>query len=291
MGHYRKQWEDVPVDYLTFSGTYDMKLYPGKRDDNDFWGIGFNFNYDRAGFSKLSLTQFQFGGAYSKELSKNVFLTGGAQIGFAQRAFKPQDLTFDNQFNGEMFDATLPTGEDLSNTNFFFADLSLGANLRLQHDNRRSKVDFGVSLYHLNRPKQSFLSDDDIKLPNRFAFYGIGAIKLANAIDILGHMGVQLQGPYEEFIPGIAFRLYLNEKRGKEFAFQAGCNLRFNQITDAVIPTIELHFQTLSVGFSYDVNLSEFDIATADAGGPELWVAYRIIKVKPLSQFKTCPIF
>ncbi len=295
MGHYRNQWKDVPVDYTTFSGTYDMKYYPRKKPGNDFWGFGVNFNYDKAGLSKLSLAELQLGGSYTTELSKNTFLTGGAQIGLASRRFKEDDLTFDNQYNGSQFDPALPTGEDFDNTSIFYIDFAIGANLRLQNDNQRTKLDLGVSVDHLNRPRQEFFDDSDIKLPNRIALYGIGAIKLANPLDLMLHGSAQFQNQYQEYLPGAALRLYLNQNRGKELAFQAGVNARFtnndNDATDAIIPTIELHIKTFRLGISYDINVSDFEIATDNQGGPEIWVSYRIVKVKPLSRFKTCPIF
>ncbi len=291
MGHYRRQWQDVPVDYLTFSGTYDMKVYTQKGHGRDFWGFGLNFNYDRAGFSKLSLSQLQLGASYSKELKENVFLTGGAQLGFSQRQFKTEDLTFDNQFNGSIFDPSLPTLEDFTNTSIFFMDIGLGGNLRVQSPNRRSKLDLGLSLYHINRPSQSFFDDTEVNLPMRFAVHAIGALKVADPVDILLRGAAQFQSTYREFVPGIAARIYLDNKRGKELAFQLGVNARFNSITDAIIPTIEIHLRTLSVGVSYDVNVSQFDIATDKMGGPEIWISYRIVKVRPLGDFKTCPIF
>ncbi len=290
MGHYRRQWKKVPVDYMTFSGTYDMKVYP-KKQGNDFWGFGLNFNYDRAGFSKLSLTNLQLGASYSKELSSNVFLTGGAQLGFSQRAFKTDELTFDNQFLSGAFDPTAPSGEDLTNTSFFFVDLGVGGNLRLQNEDRRSKLDLGLSLYHLLEPNQSFFDDSGVNLPRRLAVHALGALKVADPLDILLRGTAQFQSSYKEFVPGIAARIYLDQKKGKELAFQFGINARFNSITDAIIPTIEVHYRTLSVGASYDVNVSQFEIATDGAGGPEIWVSYRIVKVKPLNDFKTCPIF
>jgi type IX secretion system PorP/SprF family membrane protein len=276
---------------MTFSGTYDMKVYPKNKPGNDFFGFGVNFNYDRAGYSKLSLSQLQLGGSYTKELATNTFLTGGLQIGLAQRGFKTADLTFDNQFNGQMYDPTLPHNEDFSNTSIFFADVSVGGNLRVQNANQRTKLDVGVSMYHLNKPKQAFFDDSDAKLPNRFAVYGIGAIKLANPIDLLLHATAQFQSSFRENVLGAALRLYLSQKRGKELAFQFGVNVRLNSVTDAIVPTVEIHYQSLSVGVSYDVNVSNFEAATDNRGGPEIWVAYRILKVKPLSKFKTCPIF
>ncbi len=293
MGHFRRQWENVPVDYLTFSGTYDMKVYPKKAKGNDFVGLGLNFNYDNTGFSKLTLAQLQLGGSYSKELAKNAFLTGGLQLGFSNRSFKEGDLTFDSQFDPirNMYDPSLATGENFDKTSKFYPDLSIGANLRLQKDDRRTKLDFGVAMYHLNTPKQEFFESGGQKLPARFAIYGIGAMKLAGPLDLLLRATAQLQSKYREYVPGAALKIHLNQNRGKELAFQVGANFRVNEFTDAITPAVELHYKTLSVGYSYDINVSDFQIATDDKGGPEIWVAYRIVKVKPLSQFKTCPIF
>ncbi len=293
MGHYRRQWENVPVDYLTFSGTYDMKLYPKKSKNNNFFGLGINFNYDNAGFSKLAHSNLQLGGSYSMELDKNIFLTAGVQVGFSNRNFKEGDLTFNNQYDDalSMFDPTLPTGEDFDNTSIFYADVSAGLNLRMQKENRRTKLDLGGAIYHINQPRQEFFDDSDSKLPGRFAVYALGAVKLFEAMDLLVRGTAQFQSSYREYVPGASIQIWLDQRRGRELAFQAGCNFRLNDVTDAIIPTVELHYRTLGVGFSWDVNVSDFQIATEDKGGPEIWVSYRIVKVKPLSQFKTCPIF
>ncbi len=297
MGHYRRQWERVTADYLTFSATYDQKFYPKKRKGNDFFGFGINFNHDDAGTSILSLNGLQVGGSYSSELSKNVFLTGGVQLGFANRSFNEEDLTFGRQYVDGAFDAATPTGEDFDNTSFFFADFSIGGNLRLQKDDRRTKVDIGASLYHLNRPRQEFFDNSDSKLPSRVAVYGIGAIKLAEPLDLMLRGSLQWQGKYNEYVPGAALQIYLDQKRGKELALQVGATMRFARFletgvkNDAVIPTVEFHYNTFSLGISYDVNVSDFKEATDRRGGPEVWVAYRIVKVQPLGRFETCPIF
>ena len=291
MGHYRRQWANIPADYLTFSGTYDTKFYPKKAEGNDFWGFGVNFNYDNAGFSSLTWAGLQLGGSYSKELSNNTFLTGGLQVGFANRSFKSGDLTFDNQWNGDQFDPSLPTGEAFDNLADFFIDFSAGGNLRLQKDDRRTKLDLGVAVHHINRPRQNFFDAEKIRLPNRFAVYGIGAVKLGGAVDFLARATLQFQTTYREYLPGAAFRLYLDQSRGKQLAIEAGANLRFNEITDAIIPTIELHYKTFAAGVSYDINISDFEVATDQKGGPEIWISYRIEKVKALGAFKTCPIF
>ena len=84
--------------------------------------------------------------------------------------------------------------------------------------------------------------------------------------------------------------MYLNRSLGKQIALQMGVLVRFFEIADTYSPTIELHYNSWRVGFSYDVNISEFNVATQRRSGPELSVQYIIKRVKPLPTFKICPL-
>ena len=302
-GHFRQQWEAVPVPYLTFSGMYETRIKEDTRKNGYFAGAML-FNYDRAGDAKLSMTNFGLSGGYSRQLSEKVFLTGGAQLMVNQRAFRTDDLRFGNQFNGEAYDPTLPI-ENFTNTTNFYADLSAGANLRLQMKNadrwkRRSKLDIGVGAFHLNRPDLGFFEDENIQLPMRFSIYALGLVMVSSSFDLVINGSVQLQNPYQESVFGAGGRIHLSRKRTKEAALQLGASYRFNRFGesvlptekfgDAIIPNLELHLRQWRFALSYDINISEFNVATDKRGGPEVSVQYVIYKVKPLPKFKICPI-
>ena len=87
---------------------------------------------------------------------------------------------------------------------------------------------------------------------------------------------------------GAAGLIYINQKRGKEFGLELAAHWRIN---DAIVPMVLLHWRALTVGYSHDINISPFDVATSGNGGPELTLSYIITKVKPLSKYKVCPIF
>jgi hypothetical protein len=82
-------------------------------------------------------------------------------------------------------------------------------------------------------------------------------------------------------------RLLLNSKPYEELAIQVGVSFR-HRYTDAFIWNAEVHWRTWTLGFSYDLNLSDFVIATDNRGGPEVAVIYRLYKIKPV--VKQCPI-
>lgn len=301
MANYRSQWASVPVDYQTFTAAVDHKFF-GRRASNGFFSGGLAFNFDRAGYSQLTYVNLGLNGSYTRKLTNHFYATLGVQVGGTQRNFKLDDLTFDNQYdtNTGQVDFDLPTGESFNDkeTNSYF-DLSTGINFRWQalsdaelvdRLEKRSRLDFGIGLFHLNKPNQSFIQGIDSPLNMRFTPYVSGALQLGKSIDLLGVASVQFQEPYNESVLGLGTLLYLNRSLGKQIALQLGALVRFFEIADTFTPAIELHYNSWRVGFSYDVTVSEFNVATQRRSGPELSVQYIIKRVKPLPAFKICPL-
>lgn len=287
-GNFRDQWRSVPVPYTTYTGSFDMKVNPNY-SERGFWGFGVNFNYDEAGVVRLNLIQLGISGSYTAILNKNNYLTAGLSVGGAQRSLRNMGINTENQFDGLQFDPTLPIGEMFDNFNFLYFDISGGLNYRLQGNDGRSKLDLGAGYFHINRPNQTFLEGASRNgLPSRISLHGLGAVKLTNGIDLLLNGMYQFQGPNYETLLGLGARFYVNQRRGKEFGFAILGHLRLD---DAIIPSIEFYYKTWHLGLSYDINTSPFLEATNRRGGPEVSLSYRIVKVKPLGTYKTCPIY
>jgi len=291
IGSYRNQWAnfDRNVDYTTFSGSVDMKFFAPKLR-NSMFGGGLIFNHDSAGDLGLSLTQIGLNGSYTHQLGKQHFLTLGLQGSFASRRYSP-NLTVDNQWNGDTFDASLPTREPVDEASADLGDFSAGINYHFQKPSKRSKLDVGVALFHVNKPTHGFYEDDQVIYPQRLSLYALGTIGLGKKIDLLPMAMRQEQGPHSQTLLGLAGRLHLNQHVARKTAIQLGLNYRFNELeADAWIPNMEFHFRTLMVGLSYDINISEYVVNTANRGGLELHVNYIIDKVR-LDEAKICPIY
>ncbi len=99
---------------------------------------------------------------------------------------------------------------------------------------------------------------------------------------------MQWQGPYEQIVAGGALKVHLNHNRGKELALALGAAYR---VGDAFIPQIAVNYTQWYGSFSYDINISDFEVATARRGGPEFTLIYIISKVQPLGTFKACPLY
>lgn len=292
VGNYRNQWRSVPVPYLTFSGSAENKFYHRKGLYDRFFTGGVMLNYDRQGSLRLTSLQVGIPVSFTMPINKQNFLTLGATPVFGQRAFSTNKLTFDEQWDGCFFNSGISTTENLllDNTNLKYFDLSAGINFRTQSATKRSKLDIGAAMHHINRPEHQFWSTaTDYRLASKSTFYAQGQLQLLSKVDFVAHGLYQKQGTYEEIVSGFGGRFHLNQKPYQELALQVGVDFR-HRYTDAFVPHIEVHYRTWQIGFSYDVNTSGFRPATNNRGGPEVSLIYRLYKVKPLPTFKSCQL-
>ena len=269
--------------------TIKMNFYNKKLERSRFAG-GLLFNYDQAGDSRLSTTNLGLSGSYTQQLAEKHFATLGVQLTGNQRAFRLENLRFDDQFNGEAFDPGLPTQENFANTSRFFGDVSAGLNWHYR-TSRRTNIDIGGAAHHLNTPQKSFMDDEEAELPVRYALYGMATLNLTDKFDLFINAAGQWQKPHQETMFGLGGNIYLNNRPSREIFVALGGYLRLNDIeADAIIPYFGLQYHAWHFGLSYDMNLSEFDSATNGRGGPEISINYIITKVKPLKA-KICPIY
>lgn len=304
MGQYRNQWTEVPVGYKTFTGGVDFRVIGKNEEKPHFFAFGLGYNRDQAGFSDLRLSNYTLNGAYTKKMGARFYGSVGGQLGLGNRKWTADQVTFDNQYdpNNGSFDPNNPTGEVNNKQTIGYADFGLGFNVRYQVKEKeetiesfgeRTKIDFGAGFFHLNRPNQFYTTLGAIKLPLRLTPYILGDFQISDRWDIMANVAGQFQTTYRQYLAGAGARYYLNRTPGKEFALQLGLTWRFDALTRdaATFPAIEAHYKNIRAGFSYDVNLSQFNTnVEGGVGGPELFVHYRIVPYRPSKKDKVCPL-
>lgn len=285
-GNYRSQWQSVPVNYLTFTGSIDHKInsLSAKRG---IWNVGFMFDYDKAGDLSLSLGNLNLTSSYTYIINRRNLLTPGILVGYNQRRYDPSQARTGNQWNGRAFDPSTPA-EFLAFDNKSFFDFGFGLNYRWQR-HARQFIDLGVAAYHLFSPSQTFEEDPDYltQLPRRFNIYGMSTLEMTSRIDLLLNAIYQNQHPYQELVLNVQGKLYLNTSRERDMAVLLGFGFRPG---DAWYPMVAIQYENIHAGFSYDRNISGFDFVTNGNGGPELSIRYTLAKV-PNSAHKPCPIY
>ena len=289
VGSLRDQWRSVSVPWFNFSLGYDRKFYP-RKSKKGFFGAGVSFNYDTQGDSNLQLSNINLSGSYTRVLNKKNLLGIGAMLGYASRAFNPNNLTWDRYWDPATFtvNSGVGSGESFDFQRFGFLETSLGINYRWQKT-ARTKLDLGIAGYHLTTPTSRFNTGttDNQSLPIRYSIHGIYSKELSNKLDIQLDALYQKQNEYNELLFGGYLNFYLNQRRGKEFQFRAGLGYRTRK---AIFPKIGIEFNNLFIAGSYDIYIDDFS-REHGGGGPELHIRYIIKHVKPLGKFKVCPIY
>lgn len=289
VGNYRSQWFDVPVAYRTVSLTFDAHLLPYQLE-HDVWGVGITFNHDQAGDGQLSLLNVLASMAYTKRITKHFFIGAGVQLGFNNRRYNLDKLTFNDQFNGDVYDPNLISFDQTKfagKTNINYFDINTGINFRYQ-SSRRMWVNLGGGVFHLTQPRMSFLGVENVRLPIRWNVMANASIQVSKRIDIMPSFIFQRQLEYQEIVYGAMLRYHFNVNPGREMSGEIGLLHRWD---DALVARIGFAYQNFHVGLSYDINVSGFQTATRNNGGYELSVVYIWSKVPDLGTVKTCPIF
>ena len=286
IGNYRSQWSSVSIPFTTLSFSVDKPILKEKTG-NDIFGAGLQFYHDKEGDSEFGTTQLNFSLAYNKALNKraNHFISVGVQGGVAQRGINYSNLTFGSQVSENQYDPTLPTNEVFDQTSYFFFDVSYG--IYWYYDNTdRFKAYAGYSMAHINKPNQSFYNGENIPLFTRNTVHGGVIINTGGSIDFLPGFLYMQQGPHKQLSLG-------SFVRGAIGGYGSATGLYFGlwyRANDALIPIIRLDHKNQSIGFSYDINISDLVPASMKRGGPELSVAYILERNKTKAKL-FCPQF
>lgn len=288
VGNFRSQWSAIPVPYRTLSIASDTRLKT--KLEKDVPALGLLINTDKSGDSRFTTTQLFVSGAYVKKLNKDSthFLSVGLQPGVTTKSFDVSALTFDNQYDGDSYNASMSSGENFSKTRITYFDFG-GGLAYLWKKNSRTLVSIGLSALHLNRPKQSFFNNDDTRLDVKTNVSAIAEFPVATQLDVLPSILYQRQGTFQETVVGLFGKYHLKPIDGMTTAVSLG---GFYRMKDAFVLVANMDYKNFNVGFSYDINTSKLIEATNRRGGFEISLIYIFKKVAPfVAKKRVCPIY
>jgi type IX secretion system PorP/SprF family membrane protein len=268
-GNYRGQWAAVPVPYTTFSASADMNMRFSHRT-KDKLGLGLFLYNDKAGDADFGTTNLGVSLSYIKPLGS---------------PSSHQAISFGIQPGIDTFDPGASTGENFSNNNFAYYNISGGIHWYYRPDSRTS-YELGAGLFNINSAGQSFFSKEDVRLFKRFTFHGNAQFKIGSKTDLLPAFQVMQQHNFTEVLLGTSVRFLLLGHNNE--AFKAGAWLR---VGDAFILSAGYDYKQFNFGVSYDINYSGLSAATNYRGGLELAVIYIIKNVPTYLNKRICPVY
>ncbi len=282
---FRDQWASVPVPWRTFTLGADTRLalpFAGGRQ----LGLGILLGSDQAGELDYGQTSVRLATALPLAEGSHYALRAGMAVGVLQQRFDPARLQMPAQFDGDLFDPDLPTGESWQATSISGLEWHGGVWLRLS-PNDALHLSGGLFAARM-RFARRYLGAQAFRRPWRTGVHLHPTWTLTPSLDLQANLLAQWQGPYREMIVGLLARYWL--MRNPAAPVQAGAGFYFRK-GDAFAPAFELQWHAWEAGFSYDLHLSPFRSATHARGGPEWFLRYTLRLVGPPPAYRGCPLF
>lgn len=291
-GIYRNQWATVPVNYNSIGFSYDLNFLEDFRTGSKA-GAGLNFYFDQAGDSKFQTLHLMIPIGYHLYFpfgDNKLKFSIGAEGGFQYKSLSTDELYYDSQFNGEIFDKNANNNENFANLNILNMDIGAGINFEFETKNK-IKIGAGFAIKHLNDAKEAYLNNNlKPSLRKRYAIPISASFPINDVLDINISYLFNYQNKSQEHLMGTMFGYYLENIGVYKRKINFGAFYRF-----ADAPSIVVQYETsnFKIGLSYDITTSKFAKATNTYGGVELGATFLIQNViKPnLKLNKKCFIF
>jgi len=273
----RDQWIGPASPYMTGSISFDRKIMqdkvPGVEEGN-VMGVGGMLMFDHAmgGVAKSMWASLDFSyqiKLIDAEVKHKLGIGFGAIYG--RRTVDFSRLDFEEQFTGYGFNTNLPTGEAaLSNMKPY---ISASAGLTYSISSEQSNFDVGVAAFHFNKPKQTFLENENQILAIRKVGHANFETFL-NERTVLNLNGIyQFQDQAKYFSVGGAFGYYLQDEN--QSLLNVGV---WYWSKNAIVPYVGVSYKDMQFGVSYDLTVSKLNQATRKPNTFEVSIILRGIK-------------
>ncbi len=288
--NYRNQWPAIYNAYTTGTASYDMAIMKNKIPEYDQFGIGIMGFTDRAGDGALTNNYAALSLAYHKNLDENGYhhIGAGFQGTYVNKRLNLAKLTFQDQLTPFGFTGvTQETFPNKSEVNINYFDLNAGF-IYTGSTNGYNNFYVGASMYHINRPKETFKDGGNFVLNARTTIQAGGKVPVGTYNYIHFAANHSLQAKAHNTMAGAAYSLNVNNSEEDPTNVYLGCWYR---LKDALIPYMGLEFGELQFGATYDVNISPLKTASNSRGGVEISLIYIRKYTDPNMKKLNCPKF
>lgn len=274
ISNFRSQWIGPTAPYTTATISLDGKLFQNKLPDGQRFGAGAMFMYDKTMGGILKSTYASGNVSYSIKVAEDYgshYIGAGVGLIYGHKQMDWSRAVFGEQFNGRGFDHNLPTGEAALAAMKPYLSASVG--LTYTYTTENSNVDFGVAGFHLNRPRQTFLEDDNQRLAIRYVAH------VNYEHNISDQLVLNTNAIYQKQITAS----YLSLGGGLGYVIDAPTKTSLSAglwywSKNAVVPYLGFAYKQIQLGFSYDVLISKLRESPGKRSTWELSIIIRNFK-------------
>jgi type IX secretion system PorP/SprF family membrane protein len=287
-GNYRNQWPTINDAFVTKTGSIDFGIMKNRISEIDQFGVGILGVTDRAGDGVLVTNYAGVSVAYHKGIDENGYHQFGAgfQGTYVNKRLDISKVDFEDELTPLGFTGVTSEIFDQRQLNINYIDINAGV-LYNGSTNGYNNFYIGASMYHLNRPKETFQGGEYL-LPVRTTIQAGGKIPVGtyNYLHIAAYHSMQAKAT--NTVVGGTFSLNVNNNEENPTNVYLGAWYR---LKDAAIPYIGLEFNSIHIGASYDANTSSLKPASNSRGGMEISLIYIKKPVDPNAKKLNCPRF
>jgi len=281
--NYRNQWGTVASPFTTAAASIDGRINENRK--RGYLVAGGFFVADKSGDLRITTNTANLNFGYYIRLGKYRKLGVALQGVFGQRGVSKEGATYPSQYDGMAFNASLP-GENFNNPAFAFMSVGAGLNYSFERKDgymrQRNKVKYnlGAAVFNANVPYYSYFINGEDRLAIRYNFFLDSYFEIKNTEGtIMPGVYAQMQSGSFDILAGAKYRYVLSygsqkTEYFKPIALYAGLYYRYN---DAMVARFQFEYREFMTGFSYDMNVSRYKVATGMFGGIELFLRYNIV--------------
>ena len=292
-GNFRNQWPTINNAFVTKTASLDFGVMKNRLAEIDQMGVGILAVTDRAGDGVLVTNYVGASLAFHKGLDEN----GLNQIGlgfqgtFVNKKLDVAKVNFEDELTPLGFTGITSEIFDSKQISVGYFDLNAGV-LYNGSTNGYNNFYIGASMYHINRPKETFQGGNYL-LSARTTIQAGGRIPMTNKNNNI-HISsnYSFQSGAKTFVAGAAFSYNVNNSEDNPTNVFLGAWTRLSSTqNDAVIPYFGLEFSSVHLGYSYDINISQLKTASNSVGGHELSLIFIKKPSDPNARKLNCPRF
>jgi type IX secretion system PorP/SprF family membrane protein len=264
---FRNQWGSISSLYRTIGVSFDTRT-----NKNAALGINLlNQSAGDGGFNYLTLSgSYAYNGVkFGKDFNQRIVMA--LQGGIISRRVDRSKFKWGQQWNPITgYHADNPTSETFSKTSSIVPDIGAGILYYDASPEKKINVFGGLSVYHLNRPKDPIVTNNNTdlnRIPIRYSVHGGLSYNVSADIRVIPHVLYMRQGTASEVMTGFYGQINVNA----ETDFMVGGYYRVN---DALAPYVGIDYRNFVIGLSYDANASKLRSLTKNVNSFELTLSY-----------------
>jgi type IX secretion system PorP/SprF family membrane protein len=287
-GNYRNQWPTINNAFTTATVSLDASILRNSIPDYDQFGVGLMAFSDKSGNGVLQNNFLALSTSYHKALDENGFhqIGLGFQGTYVNKRLDIASLKFESMLRADGFTGLMDESFSSNQIKLSYFDMNMGLLYNGTSDGTNNFY-FGASMYHVNRPKETF-KEGNYLLEPRLTLQAGGMVPIGefNAFHFSANHSRQANAT--NTVIGGAYAINVTQDVGNPTNLYLGSWFRFG---DAVIPYVGLEFGEFQLGATYDVNISSLKPASNLRGGAEISLIYIKKHSDPNVKKLNCPKF